>query len=58
MEPLLLLVGRQLVVACGLCFRALNVSAHRLPTLFRHPQESGFFVLTRGDRVAEIQPSG
>ena len=23
-----------------------------------HSQESGFFVLTRGDRIAEIQPSG
>jgi hypothetical protein len=23
-----------------------------------HAQESGFFVLTRGDRIAEIQPSG
>jgi hypothetical protein len=22
------------------------------------PQESGFFVLTRGDRIAQIQPSG
>jgi hypothetical protein len=23
-----------------------------------HPQGSGFFVLTRGDRIARIQPSG
>ena len=23
-----------------------------------HSQESGFFVLTEGDRIAEIQPSG